>query len=210
MLFHKIFDALLGAWEEPGVVGTRVEIDAKTVQILWQGGVVLDTPYTAKAEDDRIVLLLKKTGMRYAGAGSDYAAVTALYYADGTLVFRERFPITGESECRLKKTENSRYGNYDVADDEYLPLLQGVWRDDSGFYQLRVVRDVLTCDGRGVRIRILRGRGACGNGCVQIVDADPAKHGLLHFCNVRFADGEITAMLPVCDAPSCLYRFKRE
>ena len=210
MLFQKTFDELLGAWEEPYVVGTRIEIDPKRVQVLWQSGVVLDTAYTAKRDmDGKITLHLKHTGMRYKGAVSDYADAAALYWANDTLHFHEVFPITGESAIQLKKTDNTRYGNYDAADD-ILPLLQGVWDDGSGYHTLHIRGRELTENGQATQICVLKSRSAYASDGYVLADADPSRHGVLYYCDMRFTGDAITAQIPVCDAPSQTLIFHKQ
>lgn len=206
MLFQKEHSVLYGAWEEPNVIGTRVEIGKKHIQILWQGGIVLDTAYAVRETESRIELHLKHCGLRYQGAASDYAEVISLYYTDNALHLQEHFPVTGESETILQKTDKSRYGNYDLADDEILPKLQGIWQDADGYETLCFRADVLTIGTFGTHIHVLKSRS---DGRYKIADIDPARHGLYHFCEVFFTEEEITAVLPVCDAPSCIYRFRK-
>ena len=39
----KIYSELSGAWEERGVIGTRIEIDGDDICVLWRNAPVLET-----------------------------------------------------------------------------------------------------------------------------------------------------------------------
>ena len=91
MIDKKDYALLCGAWEEPGVIGTRLEIGRGALTVLWRNAPVLETPYSLRREEDgRLVLRLRKTGLRYAGAAEDYGAVTALYLLDGKLAVNKK------------------------------------------------------------------------------------------------------------------------
>ena len=126
---------LNGAWEEPGVIGTRIEISGSRLTVLWRNSPVLETKFSTKKQAGRTDLLPKSRGFRYKSAISDYAELKELYFEDGKLVLIEHFPITGDSETKLEKTDRSRYGDYTIA-DEALNELKGTWIDDHGFLPL--------------------------------------------------------------------------
>ena len=120
----KTAKELNGAWEERGVIGTRIEIDGKNITVLWRNSPVLTTMFKLKDAEGGAELELKSNGLRYEGSKSDYATVTRIFYSEGRLIFEEHFPITGPSKTELTKTECSRFGNYTVCDN-VLKELQG-------------------------------------------------------------------------------------
>ena len=190
--------AILGAWEEPYVIGSRVEITDKKVTVLWMGAPVLATAYTAKPkEDGSIRLLLKKNGLRYESSVSDYAAVTSLSYRDGALTLVEDFPISGIKKTVLKPTDRSRYGDYDDVTDEFLPALQGQWREKDGNGMLTFKKNRLTLYERTLLIRVIRERN--GSGQLKIVNEDAGKHGVECFEEMTFSGDAIRAVYLVCD-----------
>ena len=203
----KKYGHLAGNYEEPGVIGTRVEITGNSFTVLWMGSVVLETKFSANDKNDgSTALTLKNCGLRYAGAASDYAEITSVVFRDGKLTVAERFPITGDSVRTLSPTENNRYGNYDFADAETVPLLQGKWVSD-GPFALTFAGDRVTCGGDTVKYRVLRPRWDPAK--LILTDADPGKRGLFWFCDVTFAGDAILATVPVCDAPQISMVFRR-
>ena len=210
MLFKKDHtDTLNGAWEERGVIGTRIEIEAHRITVLWRNSPVLRTSFREEARDGGVELKLKRGGMRYKGAASDYAELTGLFFHDGKLEMTEFFPITGESKTTLEKTENSRYGSYDVC-DEILKELQGEWKDDGDWSTLRFDGDKLVARDGETRVTILRSRSeAPESRRFRVVDRDPSKYEVLYFAHLDYVDGELTGSVMVCDAPPHVMRFKK-
>lgn len=192
-------DKLDGAWEERGVIGMRVEIDGKRLTVLWRGGAVLETRFSEKDG----VLTLKNTGLRYNGAASDYARITAMTYADGVLTVEEEFPITGKSVTALTRTGNSRYGSC-VRDDTALPSLAGAWERDGS--TLVIDGDTLTLDGRSVKGCLLRSP----DGALTLADADPAKDGLFYFSRLAVAGDALVGTELVLDAGTVQVIFRRK
>ena len=192
-------DHLDGAWEERGVIGTRVEIDGKRITVLWRGGVVLETEFSEKDG----VLTLKKKGLRYNGAAADYATVTAMTFADGALTLEEDFPITGKSVTVLTRTGNSRYGSC-VRDDAALPSLAGTWERDSS--ALVIDGDTLTLDSRSVKGCLLR----FPDGRLMLADSDPSKDGLFYFSRLAVAGDALTGSELVLDAGTVQVIFRRK
>lgn len=189
-----------GAWEEPGVLGTRIEISGKKLVILWRNAPVLETTFRKENKGGSVVLKPVKTSMSYAGDARVYADVTGLEYADGKLTFTEMFPITGESRTVLRKTQNSRFGNYDIA-DEILDELQGTWKDDSGYHEFTVRNDTLTLDGKKKKIHVLRPKSG---GSLIIADGDPSVtewDGLTRF---EYVGGCVRTRMIILDAPGPL------
>ena len=200
--------AAFGNWEERGVIGTRVEIDNKKVIVLWRGSPVLETKYkTEKSKDGKLSLLLEKNGLRYAGSEKDYATVTELFLREGRLNLIEFFPITGESKTVLDRTENNRYGNYDIVTKDYLPLLNGSWKDDHGFFTMRFSGSTMELNGRKIEFCVLKPRGSSLP--IRIVNVDPGSDIIGDFCSIEFKGGEIVAQLLVCDAPNMFFIFTK-
>ena len=48
--------ALDGAWEERGVIGTRIEIKGDKLTVLWRSGVVLETKFKTERDGENIAL----------------------------------------------------------------------------------------------------------------------------------------------------------
>ncbi|MGI6264198.1 MAG: hypothetical protein ACOYJY_01875 [Acutalibacteraceae bacterium] len=199
----------IGNWEEPGVIGTRVEIDRGTVTVLWRGGVVLQSGYKAKKDGDGVCLILKETGLRYAGSDQDYAAVTGLRYENGRLHFAKRYPITGESTDTLALTDRSRYGNVDLVDGEILPRLWGEWRDADGWHTAVFKNNVLTLNGATFPIRVTRLRGDTAGEC-RVVHADPAVEQIGPFIRLTLRGDTLEGLIVVCDAPSITVEMKKK
>ena len=206
----NICEKLNGAWEEPGVIGTRIEIDGDDVTILWRNSPVLQTTFKTASEDGGTALILSENGLRYAGGAADYGKVTRLWHHDGKLEFTEHFPVTGESKIILKKTENSRYGNFDVAND-LLEALQGDWKSTDGFFEMTICGNVMTARGRKTKIVVLSPKGAHRGGYI-IADEDPSKYELdaLGLSRLEYDGARLTARMQVFDAPSYTVTFIRE
>lgn len=207
MVFNRELD---GAWEEPGVIGTRIEIEGRRITVLWRNSPVLVTACKWEKRDGGIELILAHNGMRYEGAASDYGELRSLFYKDGTLLMTEYFPITGESRQTLKKTLQSRYGNYTV-EKEPLKELQGTWRDETGTFTLTFSGDTLTANGTSTRICLLRSNSdPAGSRRYKVADKDPAKYEVLHYSHMEYTGGQLTAQMMVFDAPPHVMRFHKE
>lgn len=206
MTSREIMNALDGAWEERGVIGTRIEIKKDRLTVLWRSGVVLETKFKTEQSGDKIELILESRGMRYAGASSDYATVTDLYLDGGALYFEEDFPITGKSVTKLEKTENSRYGNVTFVDGSVLRELRGEWRDDSGYHTLIFKANTVEINGEKVKIRVVK--DSSGGPC-RIINDDPSKDGVGYFYMMEYLIDIIIARIMVCDAPPAIYTFRR-
>ncbi len=198
----RILKELSGAWEERGVVGTRIEIDRKELTVLWRNTPVLCTKYEPKETENGVVLELERNGLRYPDSGSDYATVTKISYSEGKLTFEEHFPITGPSATVLTKTENSRYGNYTVC-DSVLKELQGKWKDQSGIFELEFCGDKLKIDSRTViTVHALHGNYDAANERIYLIaDADPSRYELYGMTRLTYDGVTLTSQLIVCDAP---------
>ena len=206
----KLQKELNGNWEEPGVIGTRIEISGKNIVILWRNSPVLETKFTVVELKDKILLHLKKSGLRYSGTVTDYATVMSLTYKDGLLELKEFFPLTGESRTVLKKTENSRYGNYTEVDRQAIPIIKGKWISEDGHFKIEFKDDFLIVGDLSVKIHILQSNSEYSDkGALKIVDADPSHYDILNFNEMVYKKGMITATIPVCDAPAYITVFKR-
>ena len=202
---------LTGNWEEPGVIGTRVEIAKNRIVILWRSDPVLDTEFTAEETPEGILRLhLKKTGLRYSRASSDYASVTDVYLQEGKLHLCKHFPISGPDEEILQKTENSRFGNYDIVDKEVLPILRGVWEDGDGFWKLVFQGNTMTCRGDKFPIHVLRSRSGYHPEEFRVVHADPARDMVGDFNALEFTAGQLRGVMHVCDGPTMYVVFRHK
>ena len=200
---RRKYKELDGAWEEPGVVGTRIEISGRKLTVLWRSDPVLETTFSAEENDGMIVLSPKETDMRNRGDTRVYASVTGLSYSDGELTFTEMFPITGESRAILRKTENSRFGNYDVADD-ILKELQGTWKDKTGYFEFTVKKNVLDLNGHARKIHVLRPRSG---GTLVIADDDPSVTEWDGFTRFEYYGDRVVTRMIVFDAPGAFPEY---
>ncbi|MBQ7541571.1 MAG: hypothetical protein IJT44_04700 [Clostridia bacterium] len=205
----KAYAQLDGAWEERGVIGTRIEIDGGRITVLWCNTPVLETVFKIQENGGELDLILKKNGLRYAGSAADYATVERIGYRDGALTLCEYFPITGESCTVLTKTENSRFGNYEIADG-VLRELQGTWKTADGLYEIVVRRDELQWNGKKRKICVLRSKSPYEpQGRYLIADQDPAVCEWEGFSRFEYDGGRLTTRLFVCDAPGIDFVFEK-
>ena len=188
-----------GAWEEPGVIGTRIEISGKKINVLWRNSSVLETGFETSVRNGGTELVLKDRSLRYKSDAKPYADITGLFYKDGVLELTEYFPISGKSETRLKKTGLSRFGNYDLA-NEVLSELQGVWKDKNGVFGLEIKNDELTFDGRKRKIVVLKTRETVPG--YIVADSDPSVCQFGGFTRFRYEDGVLKTRMIIFDAPS--------
>ena len=202
-------DKLNGFWEERGVIGTRLEIDAPHLTVLWRNDPVLETAFQIAPKGDGVVLLPEHTGLRYSRANEDYAELKELYFHDDCLELVKYFPITGESSETLHRTENSRYGNYDLA-DEILDELQGTWEDAHQLFRLRFTDDVLEMDDEQTCVVALRSKNAhTSQQRYKIADADPAVFSVIHLYSLDYIDGVLYGQNMICDAPPMQIEFHK-
>jgi len=201
---------LSGAWEEPGVLGTRIEIEGDKITVLWRSSPVLETAFRLKEGPGGQELRLKKRGLRHRSDGADYAEITGLTYSDGTLTLTECFPITGESRTEMKKTENSRYGNYSV-ENEVLGELQGVWKSTDGLFTLAFEGDEMRLGDFCTRVCVLRSRDSYAPpGRYVIADLDSSVYGWRGFDRFDYEEGRIRGRMMVCDARPMEVEFVKE
>jgi hypothetical protein len=208
---RKHEEALNGAWQEPGVIGTRIEIEGKNITILWRNRPVLETTFRTAEEDGGIELILKEKDLRNDPSEKPYATVTRLFCKDGKLIFAEDFPISGPSTDVLSKTELSRYGNVTIC-DEVLDELQGNWVEANGgdYFHLTFQGSRMTLTGNGTReVHAVRSNGWMNEPPVMIIDADPSVYEWRGLCNMTYEGGEIRLQMIVCDAPPMYITFRR-
>lgn len=207
---RKELAELNGAWEESGVIGSRIEIDGRKITVLWRNAPVLETTFKPETTENGIELRLRSTGMRYAGSAADYARIERLVYKDGCLEFVEFFPISGESRSVLTRTENSRYGNYEIA-DEVLKDLQGVWKAPNSFFELVIRRDELRLNGRTTHVHVLRSKSPYEPpGRYLLADRDPSVTEWEGFSRFEYDGQRLRTRMLVCDAPSIEYVFEKQ
>lgn len=199
-----------GNWEEPGVIGTRIEIENGKVVILWRNSPVLKTRFKVQKNDDgTLEALLEENGLRYENTDRVYATVTRLALKGDTLCFDELFPISGPSQNVLKRTDHSRYGDYTIVDREILPQLEGRWASDDGYVTLRFRGNTLHINEDEIRIHALKSNGSF-NGTYKIVNEDPSVYEVGHFYFMNYEGGALTAAIMVCDAPPAIMRFSKK
>ncbi|MBQ3865957.1 MAG: hypothetical protein II776_03565 [Clostridia bacterium] len=198
-------EALFGAWEEPGVIGTRVEIDRECAVVLWRGAVVLNSPYILRKEGEALRLVLRKTGLRYPRAASDHGSLTGLVFTGDSLRVTKCFPVTGESEEILRKTDHTRFGNFAEA-PEILPLLAGGWTDGD-YLRLTVEKGCAVLDGERHPATVLR---SLSDGRLFLADKDPTvtewrgldRFEILMHSVTPSSKDLLSSRIFVCDAPS--------
>ena len=206
MKFKDITD---GAWEERGVIGTRIEIEKGVLTVLWRNAPVLKTKFSPVEKDGGLELELKQNGLRYENDVKDYANVTRIFIKDGKMEFEEFFPISGASKNTLEKTASSRFGNYTICDD-ILKELQGTWRDERGWHELVFRKDTLTVFGRTIKIHALHSNyESAPKGEYLIVDADPSNYELYAMSRLTYYDGVLRGHELICDAPPATLLFKK-
>ncbi len=195
-----------GAWEPKGYIGPRVEIEGKKLTRLWKGTSVLETKFSIEKEGDKTVLKLKNHELRYPNDRKAYATVKECYVQDDTLVLVDDFPITGESRDELVKTENSRYGDVTIVDDEFLPVLQGKWKCTTSDMCMEFDGNTVkfgyndSMVNNSIAIVTVRYRYDFHSGDVYIIDKDPAKEFVGMFGKIVFRGGILSTYIPVCDA----------
>ena len=199
--------ALNGAWEEPGVIGIRIEIKGHKLTVLWRSDPVLQTTFRTKTSNGATELFLQKTGLRYANSASDYAQVTGLKYLDGKLELTEDFPITGESKTILSQTGNSRYGNYTLANG-ILKELAGNWISTDGLWTLQIKGKTLLFQDRKTKIYVLQPKSDPAS--YLIADEDPSRHEFNGFTRFRYQNGTLVTQMLVCDAPRYDIVFEKQ
>ncbi|MBQ7446019.1 MAG: hypothetical protein IJS71_08835 [Clostridia bacterium] len=202
-----IADELNGAWEEPGVIGTRVEISGKKITVLWRNSPVLETTFSKIKKEDVTVLELKDKSLK--NGNSEYATVESLVLKDGVLSFTKNFSITGPSTEDLKKTKNGRYGNYETVDG-ILKELQGSWRSGDGAPELIFKKNKMTLFGTEYKVHVLRPNYESGTVKYVIADEDPSKYEFGGITRPEYCGGVITARLIVCDGPSIELVFRKD
>ena len=206
----KKYSELNGNWEERGVIGTRIEISNGKITILWRNSPTLQTSFGVEKDGDTLILKLKDKKLRHWPSGEEYAEVALISYENDRLTFKEMFPISGVSTDILTKTETSRYGNYKIVDKDVFPLLNGKWEDESGYHKLKFSNGKLTINGETIKIHVLKSNYEYTPANeFKIVDEDPSKYEVLYLSHMTFSKGELTATIPVCDAPSIDVVFHR-
>ena len=199
---------LNGAWEEPGVIGLRIEINEPEIIVLWRNAQVLKTTYKIKQNANEIELVLDRNGLRYENSNSDYAIIKSIIYKENYLELVEDFPISGESVTKLKKTENSRYGNYEIVDD-ILKELQGDWKSDDGFAILSFKDDTLSLGGEIIKVHALKSKSEKTN-TYKIVNQDSSKYEVFHFQDLLYDGKTLVANFLILDEGVHLINFNRQ
>lgn len=205
---------LNGAWEPRGYVGPRVEINENEMVRLWKNRPVLVTTFTVEEAQEQINLTLAETELRNSEGEKPYATVKECFLRDGTLVFVDDFTITGESREELMKTENSRYGNVVIVDDQCLSRLQGEWQCDDGYTRIAFQGNKMRF-GYGeelpheVEIITVKYRSESEGERFYIRNRDPAMDGVGMFGQITCEGQWLHTYIPVCDARPADMLFKK-
>ncbi len=198
---------LNGAWEEKGVIGTRVEIAKNKIAILWRNSPVCETTFKIDDHDGFVELVLKKRGKRYKNSDSDYSQIQSIKLIDGKMEIIEIFPITGESKTVLEKTENSRYGNYDI-NDNILKDVQGEWVSEDGCFGFTIKKDVMIFNNKKIKIHVLQSRNSSGE--YLLANNDSSVYDFGPFSRLSYINGTLQAWLVVLDAGSTRITFTKK
>ena len=208
------FHELDGAWEPKNYVGPRVEITGNELVRLWRGSPVLQTEFTAEKQGERTVLCLKKTGLSYEGSSNSYATIRECYFQDGGITFVDEFPISGENSETLYPTQNSRYGNVTIVDEEALLLLQGTWKQADYEDRLKVTGNVMHFGfGKNytTKTKIVTVRRNWEQGDrIYVINENPARSEVGCYENMYLEAGILHACVPVCDAKPVMLSFIKE
>ena len=196
---------LNGAWEEPGVIGTRVEIEGSSINILWRNSTVLLTTFETAEKDGGVELILKDKGLCDARP-EPYATIQRLFVKDGKMSFVKLFSISGESTEVLKKTDQSRYGDVTVVND-ILPELEGKWSAGSKFNEFSIKDGVLYVYDRKVKLIAVR-RSYDGETVIRDEDASKYDFGMYRFFEYR--DSKLYTSMIIYDAPQIQLTFTKE
>lgn len=193
---------LNGAYEEEGVIGTRIEIDYPNILVLWRNSPVLKTTFEIKGD----ALVLKENELKYENSDSSYANVTSIILKNGKLEFKEVFPITGESITVLSKTNKSRFGNFEIV-DEIFKDLQGKWKGDNYIDELIIKGDTLILNDKKVDAHVLKSNS---DRHYKIVDQDPSNYSIFYFSSLEYDGINLVGIIPVCDAKPIVVTFKKD
>ena len=194
-----------GAWEEPGVLGSRIEIDGKKIVFLWRNGPVLETTFKAVRRDGKTFLELKENGLKNPGSAADYATVEELFLEDGKLHMTEHFPMSGDSRTVMSRTDRSRYGNYDAVP---IPAAyHGKWKDQRGYFEISITKDKVVLNGTPFSACQLIPRS--GGPCL-LADRDPSVYDWQGLSRFVCEGDRLTTSMMICDAPSVHMEFFRE
>ena len=193
-----------GFWE-PSHLGPRAELDETYYTQLWRGAEVLKTTYKTEERNGKLFLLLKENGLRYTKTSGPYATIKECYFEGDTFTVLENFPISGDSTDTYKRTNNNRYGNFEIVDSDYLPLLEGIWSCDSAVLKIQKNQLYFGYDKKdlnqseGLPFTVLKCRY---NDEISLHHINPSVDILHNYSRIIFRDNRLYATIPVCDAPS--------
>ena len=194
-------EEILGFWEEPGVIGSRIEIEKDRLIVLWRGAPVLETKYKLIINaDGNPEIIPNQKGLKNPGSSVSYADITGLIFKDGKLEFTKDFSISGESKDILSKTTNNRYGNYDIV-DEMLPEISGKWKDEKGFINLEIKGNTMILNNESTHIHVLKSRSGWPSACI-IADVDPSRDNWQGFDRFQYENGRMITHMLVYDLGS--------
>ena len=202
---------LNGAFE-PSYIGPRVEIEGDRLTFFWRGAPSLVTTFTASQEGEKTVLNLGYIGLKNRLTDEEpYAFVTSCSYENDTLTVVKNYVISGESVDVMHRTENSIYGDVTVVDDILLPLIEGSWRADSFGFEVTFKDGKLIMNGSfaGEQDIICVKYNYDKSDKMYIRSKDPSVEAMFGLTDYCYENGRLTAIIPVCDAPSVTVEFNR-
>ena len=209
-----IYPELEGAWESK-YIGTRIEINENHLIVLHMNRIVLDTTFEI-LEDGKIKYLkLQNNGLRYNKDKNDYATIDKLYLKDNQLYFDKTFKIVGAKSEILSKTNNSRYGDVTIVDEEVLPQLQGFWKALNSDYILGITDNTLICRYKDeicseVEIIVVQNNDESDPNFFFIINKDPAiMEGVGMFTKFTHQDDKLIAYELILDADSPRLEFEK-
>ena len=193
-------------------MGPRVELDEKFYIQLWRGAEVLKTAYKTEEREGRLYILPEETGLRYAKGSEPYATIKECYFEEDTLTVLENFPFSGDSTDTYKRTNNNRYGNFEIVDAEYLPLLEGTWSCGSAMLKIQDNKLYFGYDKEGLNhsealpVTVLKSGYSKE---IFLHHINPSVEMLHNYYRIEFRGNKLYATIPVCDAPSFEQVFEK-
>ncbi len=200
-----------GFWE-PSHLGPRMELDETYYIQLWRGGEVLKTTYKTKEQDGKLFIYPDEAGLRYTANSNPYATIKECFFEGESFTITENFPISGDSTDTYKRTKNNRYGNFEIADAEYLPFLEGIWSSGSAMLKIQENKLYFGYDKEDLNhsdalsITVLK----CGyDDEISLHHINPSVDMLHNYNRIVLRDNKLYATIPVCDAPSFEQIFEK-
>ena len=142
----KYSEKLNGYWEEGYHYYLEFRDDKLTVRD-YRRAVTIETrcSYDAAALErgERTVISLENNVLSTCWDGSPMSVIAELAYENGGLTLLKRYLEDDETRYTLKKVENGPFDHIIIRDDEFLPQLQGTWKQWKGGGDLSIIGNTL-------------------------------------------------------------------